>query len=115
MNEYIYLYRGNEALRGDRSPQEVQKGMEKWMGWMKDLAAKGHMKDTGFPLENSGKVTRKKGLITDGPYAESKDVISGFTIVLAKDLAQAAELASGCPIFETGGFVEVRPIMKMGM
>ena len=31
----------------------------------------------------------------------------------AKDLAQAADLTSGCPIFEMGGFVEVRPIRAM--
>jgi two-component system chemotaxis response regulator CheB len=37
----------------------------------------------------------------------------GYTLVQAKDLAQAADLTSGCPIFEMGGFVEVRPIRAM--
>ena len=51
----------------------------------------------------------------DGPYAESKDVIGGYTLVQAKDIGEAATLASGCPIFDYGGFVEVRPIMQMSM
>ena len=53
--------------------------------------------------------------MTDGPFAEAKDLVGGYTLVQANDLAQAAELTSGCPIFDVGGSVEVRPIMKMGM
>ena len=53
--------------------------------------------------------------MTDGPFAEAKDVIGGYTIVEASDIDQAVELSKGCPIFEDGGAVEVRPIMKMNM
>jgi hypothetical protein len=52
-------------------------------------------------------------MITDGPFAEAKDVIGGFTLIKADDVAQAAELAKGCPILERGGDVEVRPVMSM--
>ena len=54
-------------------------------------------------------------MTTDGPYAEAKDLIGGYTLVQAKDIAEAARLAAGCPIFDNGGFVEVRPIMQMSM
>ena len=50
---------------------------------------------------------------TDGPYTEAKDLVGGYTIVEAKDIDQAVELSRGCPIFEGGGSVEVRPVMKM--
>jgi hypothetical protein len=56
---------------------------------------------------------KQKKTVTDGPYAEAKDLVGGYTLVEAKDLAHAAELSMGCPIFERGGFVEVRPVMKM--
>jgi hypothetical protein len=39
--------------------------------------------------------------------------VGGYTLIEAKDLAQAAQLAGGCPIFEYDGLVEVRPVMKM--
>jgi len=51
--------------------------------------------------------------VTDGPFAEAKDLVGGYTLIEAKDLAEAAELSKGCPIFERNGFVEVRPVMKM--
>ena len=41
--------------------------------------------------------------------------MGGYTLVEAKDIQEAAELAQGCPIFEKGGIVEVRPILQIGM
>jgi hypothetical protein len=111
MSEFVYLYRGG---RRPESPAEGEQVMQRWVHWMQELAEKGHIKDRGQPLEDEGKVVRNKGRsVTDGPYAESKDIVGGYTLVDAKDLAQAAELAAGCPIFEFDGFVEVRPVMKM--
>ena len=80
----------------------------------KDMGKNGHLKDRGQPLEDTGKVVRgKQKTVTDGPYTESKDLVGGYTLVEAKDLAQAAELSKGCPIFDTDGLVEVRPVMEM--
>jgi hypothetical protein len=90
--------------------------MQKWMGWLKQLADKGHIKDMGHPLDRTGKLVKgAQKTVTDGPYAETKDIVGGYSLIEAKDLDQAATLASGCPIFETGGLVEVRPVMKMNM
>lgn len=110
MSEFVYLYRGG---RRAESPADGEQIMQKWMTWLQDLAAKGHVKDQGQPLEAEGKVVRGKRAITDGPYPESKDLVGGYTIIEAADLSQAAELAGGCPILERDGLVEVRPVMKM--
>jgi len=110
MSEYLYLYRGG---RRPESPTEGEQVMQRWVSWMQELETKGHLKDRGQPLEGDGKIVRKQRSITDGPYPESKDIVGGYTLVEAKDLAQAAELAGGCPIFDHDGFVEVRPVMKM--
>jgi hypothetical protein len=113
MAEFLYLYRGGE--RG-ATPQESQQIMEKWMSWFKELTASGNLKDGGQPLEAEGKVVKDKGrTVTDGPFAEAKDLVGGYTLVEAANLARAAELAKGCPILERQGVVEVRPIMKMDM
>lgn len=50
--------------------------------------------------------------MTDGPHPEAKDVIGGFSLIIAKDLDEATELAKGCPILDLGGRVEVRPIRQ---
>jgi hypothetical protein len=111
MSQFLFLYRG--GMTGTESPAEMQQQMQRWMSWLKDLGEKGFVKDPGQPLERGGKVVSgKQKLVTDGPFAE-KDLVSGFTLVEAKDLAQATELSMGCPVFTYGGAVEVRPIAKM--
>jgi hypothetical protein len=113
MSEFVYLYRGGAAMPG--SPEQAQQQMQKWMGWLKDLTEKGHIKDPGHPLERGGKlVSGKQKAITDGPFAEAKDLIGGYTLVNARDLDHAVQLTTGCPIFDVGGAVEVRPVMKIG-
>lgn len=112
MNEFIYLFRGRDT---SASPEQMQKSLEKWMAWFKELSAENHLKSPGNALEHGGNVVKgKQKAITDGPYAEAKDVVGGYTIIEAKDLAEATEIAKGCPIFEVGGSVEVRPIQKFG-
>ena len=110
MSEYLFLYRGSQR---PTSPQDAQQVMQQWMTWLQDLAKSGHIKDQGQPLEPTGKVVNGKKAVTDGPYAESKDLVGGFTLILASDINQAAELAKGCPALLRGGSVEVRPIMKL--
>ena len=113
MNEFVFLYRGGQS---GRSPEQAQQVMQKWMTWFKQLAETGHVKDRGQPLEGAGKlVSGKRKTVTDGPFAEAKDVVGGYTLILAKDLNEAAELSKGCPIFEFDGQVEVRPVMKLNM
>jgi hypothetical protein len=112
MSQFVFLYRGADR---SGSPEEMQQVIQKWMAWLKELEQKGHMKDIGHPLDSTGKVVKgkQKKMVTDGPYAETKDVVAGYTLIEAKDLAEATELSMGCPVFERGGFVEVRPIMRM--
>jgi hypothetical protein len=112
MSEYVYLYRG--GMQSNQSPDQMQQQMQRWMVWLKDLGEKGHIKDAGHPLEPTGKVVSGTSkTVSDGPFAEAKDLVGGYTIVHATNLAHAVELSLGCPIFLVGGSVEVRPVMKM--
>ena len=116
MSQYLYLYRMAAAARQEAvgTPERAQQSMQRWMTWMQELDANGHLKDRGQPLEKTGKVVRgPQKTVTDGPYTEAKDLVGGFTIVEARDIDQAVELSRGCPIFDGGGSVEVRPVMKM--
>lgn len=113
MSEFVYLYRGG---RMNRSPEAMQQTMQRWMAWFKELGESGHIQNPGHPLEETGKLVKgKQKTVTDGPFAEAKDVIGGYTLIEARDIDQAVELSKGCPIFEFEGAVEVRPIMKMNM
>ena len=113
MSEFTYIFRGRKT---SGSPEEMQQHFEKWVAWFKDLNAEGYIKDPGHPLGPAGKVVSgKRKVVNDGPYAEAKDVVGGYIIVEANDLADAAELSKGCPILEVGGSVEVRPIQQLKM
>ena len=111
MSEFVFLYRSGQVTRW---PEEAHQTMQKWAAWLKELADKGHIKDRGQPLDGRGKLVKgKQKVVTDGPFAEAKDIIGGYTLIEARDLEQAVELSKGCPIFERDGAVEVRPVMKM--
>ena len=112
MSEFVFLYRG-----GDRpeSPELMQQVLQKWMTWFKTLTEKGHVVERGQPLDRSGKIVSNGRMVTDGPFAEAKDVVGGYSLIKARDVSEAAELAKGCPILDRGGRVEVRPVMRFDM
>ena len=113
MSEFAFLFRGRDR-KG--SPYQMQKTMQKWVAWFKELGEAGHIKDPGNPLEDGGMMVRgKEKTVTDGPFAEAKDLVNGYIVIQAKDLAEATELAKGCPNLEIDGSVEVQPIEELGM
>jgi hypothetical protein len=111
MNDFVFLYRGGDAAR---SPERMQQTLQKWSAWMAALRENGHLKDPGLALQRGGNLVKgKQRTVTDGPFAEVKDVIGGFSLLSARDLEQAVELSKGCPIFEDDGAVEVRPVLTL--
>lgn len=113
MEKFMYLFRG--GLDGTQSPEVMQAQMQKWVQWMQTLGQKQIMV-AGEPLQGSGKqVSGKKKVVTDGPFAEAKEMVGGYLVVNAKNLEEAVEISKGCPIFDMDGSVEVRPIRSMNM
>lgn len=115
MSDFVYLFRINPAAQKEAlgTPERAQQSMQRWLAWMRDLETGGHLKARGQPLDGGGQVVRGKDrMVTDGPYTEAKDLVAGFIVVEARDLAQATELSKGCPMLEGDGSVEVRPVMQ---
>jgi hypothetical protein len=112
MNEFVFLYRGGMD-RAAVSPEAMEEQMKRWQEWFGKLGEEGKLKDWGAPLQREGKLVASGGVITDGPYSEGKEVIGGFSIIKAKDIFEAATIAKGCPVFQAGGTVEVRPVQSM--
>ena len=52
-----------------------------------------------------------KPLVTDGPFADTKEVFGGYYLYEADNLDQATEMAARIPALRIGGTIEVRPIM----
>jgi len=64
-------------------------------------------------LGYEGKSITSEGVVTDGPYAEIKEVVGGYVIVKAESLEEAMTMTKGCPVFDHGATVEVRDIMQL--
>ncbi len=113
MTDYVFLFRTGaaEAEAAMGTAERAAQSMQKWLGWLRELEAAGYLKSPGQPLATTGRVVRgAQGVITDGPFAEAKDLVLGFMIITARDLDEAAKLAAGCPIAHGGGSVEIRPV-----
>jgi len=54
-------------------------------------------------------------LITDGPFADAKEVLGGYYVVEAPDLDEALEFAQRIPAVRLGGAVEVRPLVELAL
>jgi len=113
MNEFVYLWR--RPQRPAQTPQQMQEWMQRYQEWFEQMEATGHLAQYGQPLEpKAGRVVRDKaGSFSDGPYAETKDVVMGYSIIAAADLAEAVALTKGHPIFDEGGVIEIRPLLKL--
>ncbi|MEM7410140.1 MAG: YciI family protein [Myxococcota bacterium] len=95
-------------------PQEMMQKMGKFAG---ELAQKGQMVE-GSPLETIRDAARVRlegetRHVTDGPFAETKEMISGYFVIEAADRNEAIEIAKRVPALEVGA-VEVRQIMEVG-
>ncbi|HUR59542.1 MAG TPA: YciI family protein [Opitutaceae bacterium] len=86
--------------------------------WHDDLVRSGHTRGA-FGLQPPATATtlRKKNgqvIVTDGPFAETKEVLGGFEVVECKDLDEALAIAKRFPALDGGLTVEVRPCVAGG-
>lgn len=112
MKDFMFIFTNNPNNAGS-TPEEMQANMQLWFAWIDKLKAK-NLYVGGEALMPGGKIVKgKKAVVTDGPFAESKEVVGGYFIVKAKSLEEAAELAKDCPDLPLDGKVEVREVMQM--
>jgi hypothetical protein len=113
MKEYLFIFRGCDNPLAYDSAQIMQDSMMKWQAWIESIAAKGKY-ITGQPLLPEGKVVNGKRMkITDGPFAEGKELVGGYFLIKAENMDDALEISKGCPGFEFEGSVEIREILAM--
>ncbi len=114
--QYLLMIYGDEAAVHGTTPQEGKAMSEAYAQFTQDIVRSGHLKggDQLKPSNTATTIRRGDGrsLITDGPFAETREQLAGYYIVEAKDLDEAIAIADRIPF--TAGAVEVRPINTMG-
>ena len=104
-----------ERMNGqaDPDPSELAAAEEEGFPWVDDLQARGIWL-TGDQLApprraRSVRVRDGKTLVTDGPFAETKEAVGGFDLLECGSLEEAVEIAASHPVAQ-GGVIEVRPL-----
>lgn len=114
MKEFLMLIREDLDSYGKMTPEEMQEDIARHIQWVEELVKNGNFKG-GNPLTPTGKYVRGRDrIVTDGPYIETKEGISGFYFLLAPSLEEATEIARGCPSLSIGGTVEIREVIDTG-
>ena len=115
MKEFLLIFRSSPVTSEvPLSPEQIQARMKPWQDWMGSLAAQNKLSSAGNRLESAtGRQIKPNHVVTNGPYVETKELVSGYTILKADSLDEATELAKGCPILKMGGNIEVRAIVPM--
>lgn len=111
MKKYMLILFENENAYDGFSPEDMQKEIEAHSKWIEELDDRFV---SGDPLEKTAKTVKgKEKVLTDGPYIESKELVTGYYMINANNLQEAAEIAKGCPVLKYGGNVEVREVMDI--
>jgi len=113
--EYMLLIYSSEADSKKMSAAEQGQIYQEYMAFTEDLMKSGKNKG-GNALEQTAtattvRVRNGKTMVTDGPFAETKEQLGGYYLVEAKDLDDAISIAARIPGAKHGS-IEVRPIVK---
>ncbi|WP_235686126.1 MULTISPECIES: YciI family protein [Corallococcus] len=112
MARYLMLLHETPAHFAPMSPAELQAILEEYIQWSQRLQQEGRLLQ-GEKLRDEGgrRLKQQDGqlLVSDGPYAEVKDVVGGFFILSAESYDAAVALARTCPHLRHGE-VELRAI-----
>jgi hypothetical protein len=112
--KYMLIIAGHEGGWEDRTPEEAKAEMGRWFAYTQELEDAGALL-AGEGLQESATATtvriREDGerVVTDGPFAETKEQVGGFYLIECADLDEALEWAKKVPA--RAGNIEVRPVM----
>ena len=106
-SEYLVLSRGQWDK--DASKEQIEVAIVKFYDWLEQNITAGKMK-TGSRLSRERAVVSKRGIVTDGAFGESKEVVGGYWFIVARNLKEAASLAAENPCAQYGLTYEIRPL-----
>jgi len=115
MKDFLLLIRTEGNVWSDLSPENLQEHIQKGTAYIGNLIKEGNLK-SAQPLDKGSRiVTESNGVIKDGPFNESKEVIAGYFHIIANDIDEAVEIAKANPIFkDIPTKIEVHPMMAIG-
>jgi hypothetical protein len=114
MKEFLLILKTEGSVWTDLSPEQLQKHMEHGTAYIGKLMKEGTIK-SAQPLESGSRIiTGTNGVLKDGPFNESKEVVAGYFHIVAKDMDSAVAIAKANPIFnDIPTKIEVHPMKQI--
>jgi hypothetical protein len=113
MSRFLVLLRDEPSGFASLSPAEMQAIIEKYIAWGARLRASGHLVLGEKLVDGSGRVARGAGpVVSDGPYAEAREIVGGAYILQADSYDQAVAIMSDSPHLAFGS-IEIREIEEL--
>ena len=113
--KYILLIYGDEGHWADLGEEESAAEMARWTAYQQEIGAEGILRggDALHPTAAATTVRVRDGqaLVTDGPFAETREQLGGYYVIECEGLDQAIDAARRIPSADVGS-VEVRPMME---
>jgi len=113
--KYMLAIVGDESRFADMSEEDLRAQMARWSEYTQELVRAGAFV-SGEGLQTSSTATTLRvedgeRLLTDGPFAETKEQLGGFYVIECRDLDEAIDWAAKLPHAENGT-TEIRPVME---
>lgn len=111
MKNFMMIFIGADYQELGLSPEELQGRMGKWFAWGQKMEEQGILKGGDALVPTIKRVVGKDRTVSDGPFAESKEIIGGYYTVSAESADAVVQIAQDYPDYDLGGTVEIREIM----
>jgi hypothetical protein len=112
MKTYVMILHDSGAFPADISPDEIQAIIRRYVAWRQKLQQNGRTVVGHKLSDGEGRVMRGapgSTRVTDGPYAEAREVIGGLFILEAGSYDEVVELSRDCPHLDFGT-IEIRAV-----
>jgi hypothetical protein len=114
MKDFLLILKTEGSVWTDLSPEQLQKHMEQGNAYIGNLMKTGKLKNANPVGKGSRIVTESNGIVKDGPFNETKEVVAGYFLIVAEDIKEAVEIAKANPIFkDIPTKIEVYPMMEI--
>jgi hypothetical protein len=111
MKNYIVLFREPDGRTEPHPQEDIARHQANWKRWFEEWGARGKLAGgSGLTLE--GWIVSQEGEMRKGVHRVGEEIVGGFLLLKADSLDEAAGIARSCPIYEFGGYAEVREMQN---
>ena len=113
MEKFLLIVREDVQRLAKLTREEMNASILEMTLWVEELAQSGNYVN-GEPLMHMGRYVTTNAVLSDGPFIEAKEAVSGYVTIRAENIDQAVSIAQTCPaVIKNEIVLEVRPILVM--